>query len=152
MRENARRFKKQYTCACGVRFIQTNGNKTRCPTCAVAHRKETQRVRDARRRAGRSTQLPALGPPTCPTCGPQQALKFGSDPLDGRSTTYCAVCGERPLPLIRHATTRLHDQREQLDAELLANVERAQREVDPVTSARSGKGRKIPMQTNTEAA
>lgn len=66
----------------------------------------------------------ALPPPLC-FCG--APLCFGSDSMTGVSLEYCPQCRvERPLAI---QGMRGYDQRPELERELVASVDRAQRRI-----------------------
>ena len=115
-------------CKCVV--IRTAQNQQLCgnAVCKLERerRRRAKKQHRERQRALGVKELPPLGPPRCEICGDH--VKFGSDPLDGRSLVWCPQCGEQPLR--NWGAVRRLDQRLELEAELMKSVERGRKPID----------------------
>lgn len=113
--------------ACGKRFQPSSKRQACCSRdCAMKRRvaENAMSFREPKKSRSNSPDLQPLPPPRCETCaGP---VRFGSDPRTGRSTVWCAKCGERPL---QRWGVVVYDQREDLESELAESVERAGKSV-----------------------
>lgn len=116
-------------CACGTRFMKSHGNRKHCTRCIELTTKSSIPAR----KQHVEQMLPMQGPPSCPMCG-RADVKYGSDPMTGTSLVWCPACGEQRLPRVGKVQC---DQREVLEAELLAVVASAHAPVDPAMQERA---------------